>query len=357
MKNPFLFGTVAEGESFTDRKKEIEEIYSVLNSGNHVVLISPRRFGKTSLIREVTGSLHRPVIYLDLQLVTDVNDLATELLKRVMKIYKWESIKRHLAGFRLVPTVELNPVTNSVNVSFLPTIKDDFTPIADVLDLIENAASKKSRPIVVFDEFQEIRSLGKALPKQLRSVIQHHKNVNYIFLGSIESMMKQIFETKKSPFYHFGYLMTLDKIPYADFLMYLKKHLRKVTDQSEILSEGILTFTECHPYYTQQLAFYCFAWLEKNSYNKQTLNKVIEHITEVHGNDFARLWNTLSNTDKKILIALAMGKNGAAVAGPSSTTYSGLSRLAARGYLLKDNGYKFDDPFFKKWIGEKRDEA
>jgi AAA+ ATPase superfamily predicted ATPase len=354
MENPFVFGTVAEGARFTDRKNEIEEIKSVLNSRNHLVMISPRRFGKTSLILKSTDKLRRPVIYLDLQLVTDTNDFATELLKRTLKVYKWENIRHYLSSFRIVPTVELNPVTNSVSVSFLPAIKDDFKPLAEVLDLIEKIANDKKRPIVIIDEFQEVNSLGKALSKQLRSVMQHHKLVNYVFLGSIESMMKQIFETKKSPFYHFGYLMKLDKIPHADFLSYLEKRLKTVTDQSVAIAEDILEFTDCHPYYTQQLAFYCFSWLEKNRYNGQALQKIINNIVEVHSNDYQRLWNTLSNTDKKILISLAAGKNGTSVTAPASTAYSGLQRLAARGYLLKDTAYKFDDPFFKKWITEKR---
>ena len=354
MENPFKFGSVVENSFFTDRTKETEDAKSVLNSGNHLVLISPRRFGKTSLVNKVINSLERPVIYLDLQLVTDVTDFATQILKRVLKINKWENIKHFLANFRIVPTVALNPLTNSMEVSFVPSVSNNFTPLEDVLNLIEKIGENGNRPIVVFDEFQEIMLLSKMLSKQLRAVIQHHKNINYVFLGSLESMMKQIFETKKSPFYHFGYLMTLQKIPYNDFFDYLKTRFEKVTDKSEIVTTEILEFSQQHPYYTQQLAFYCYSFLQQKKYNENLLNYVISNIISIHNNDFERLWNTISKTDKKILITLAMEEKVSAISQPTSTIYSGLNRLLSHGYIVKNEFYELDDPFFKKWLIEKR---
>ena len=81
-------------------------------------------------------------------------------------------------------------------------------------------------------------------------------NVNFVFLGSQESMMMKLFESVRSPFYHFGVLMRLDRIPKVDFLNYLAEGLRKGGDvRAEVHAEGILAVTNCHPYYTQQLAF------------------------------------------------------------------------------------------------------
>ncbi|MDR0831117.1 MAG: ATP-binding protein [Prevotellaceae bacterium] len=356
MSNPFKFGSVVENNFFTDRINETEETKNVLSSSNHLILISPRRFGKTSLVNKVTNSLDRPVIYLDLQLVTDVPDFATHLLKKVLKIDKWENIKHLLANFRLIPTIALNPLTNNMEVSFVPTSSNNFTPLEDVLNLIEKIGEKGKRPIVVFDEFQEIIDLSKTLPKQLRAVIQHHKNINYVFLGSLESIMRQIFETKKSPFYHFGYLMTLKKIPYSDFFDYLKTRFDAVTDKSEILSNEILVFTQQHPYYTQQLAFYCYSFLENEEYQDNILNSVIDNLISMHNNDFERLWNTISKTDKKIMITLALQEKISSIPQPTSTIYSGLKRLLTKGYIIRDEQYELDDPFFKKWLKGKINE-
>ena len=350
MANPFKFGSVVSDDSFTDRQKETEEAKNVLASSNHLVLISPRRFGKTSLITSVTNSLSRPVIYMDLQLATDVSDLATQLLKKFLDMHKWEKVKHFLANFKIVPTLELNPQTNGMEVSFAPSAGNKFIPLEDVLNLIENTSKKSNKSIVVFDEFQEIMHLGKNLPKQLRAVIQHHKNVNYVFLGSLETMMKAIFESKKSPFYHFGYLMSLDKIPYDDFFEYLKKRFNEVTNKSEIISKEILEFSSQHPYYTQQLAFYCFSFLEREKYRKDMLLSVIQNIIMLHNVDYERLWNTISQTDKKILITLAMQEKTSSIMRPTSTIYSGFSRLIKQGYIIKNEHYEFDDPFFKRWI-------
>lgn len=353
MANPFKFGSVATGAYFTDRAAEKKEVAGVLASENHLILISPRRFGKTSLVQAVVDNAKRPIIQLDLQVLTDVNDFAEQLLKRVLKVNKWESLKQSLSSFQIVPTVHINPVTNNVEVTFSPSIKESTTPLLDVLDLIDKTGEKGKKPIVVFDEFQEARNLGSGLLKQMRSTMQHHEHVNYVLLGSAESMMKQIFESKKSPFYHFGHLMTLGKIPYDDFLTYLVTRLSDVSRTSLSLAERILSFTGCHPYYTQQLAYYCYFLLENKS-EGDVLDAAVTHIVEAHSNDYGRLWNTLTKTDKKLLIALSTGKSISAAVQPSSTAYSGLKRLREKGFLLKDKGYELDDPFFKTWVIERR---
>jgi len=353
MGNPFKFGSVVDNEHFTDRLDEQREVIQALNSSTHLILISPRRFGKTSLVKKVTADMERPVISLDLQLITGITDFAVQLLKRVLKINKFEKIKRLIATFRIVPVIELNPLTNNVEVSFQPSVKESFTTLEDVFNLIEKIGEKGKRPIVVLDEFQEITSLGTNLAKQLRSVIQHHKNINYVFLGSLESMMKAIFETKKSPFYHFGYLMRLEKIPYNDFYEYLTKRFENTAEMTS-LSSDILQFTDCNPYYTQQLAYYCWAFLENNKYESAMLNKVIINIIRIHDTDYERLWNTISKTDKKVLIGLANNESFSKLQLATSTIYSGIKRLMEKGYLIKSDTFQFDDPFFKNWIVNRR---
>ena len=96
--------------------------------------------------------------------------------------------------------------------------------------LLEKSTNNKKRLIVVFDEFQEIQSIQKGFDKQLRSIMQQQKGLNYILLGSQESMMEEIFEKKKSPFYHFGQLIRLQKIPYDAML---KDGLKNVKPNAE----------------------------------------------------------------------------------------------------------------------------
>jgi len=252
--NPFKFGSVVDEPYFTNRVNELQRVKQLLQSHNHLILMSPRRYGKTSLILKAVNALKRPHIFLDLQLVTGTGDFAAQLLKRIYRIYPFERVKQYIKSFRIVPTLNINPLTNEVDVSFQP-VKTELPLLEDVFNLLENIGEKGKRPIVILDEFQEIFKMGSGIDKQLRAILQHHKNVNYAFLGSMESMMRDIFERKKSSFYHFGQLITLDKIPYEDFYNYLMKGFDKKCPQKETLCNKILAFTKQHPYYTQQLAY------------------------------------------------------------------------------------------------------
>jgi AAA+ ATPase superfamily predicted ATPase len=360
MENPFKFGTVVSDNYFTNRKDEYEKLTQIVESRNHVIMIAPRRFGKTSLVNKVVANTKRPVLWLDLQLITNTGDLAAQLLKQLFKKYPFEKVKFMISHFRIIPTLSINPATNNVEIALQPAV-DSFVYLEDVLNLIEKLGDEKKRPIVVFDEFQELLPLDKSLDKRLRSVIQFHKNVNYLFLGSVESMMKQIFENKKSPFYHFGQLVTLDKISYNDFFIFLRNNFDTVTKKSSELAEKILNFTHCHPHYTQQLAFHIWLHLERNKYSDNIVNETVENITLLHDSDFERLWNNFNNTDKKVLIELAFEQTNLLSApilykntSASSTIFSALKRLTQKGILIKTEKYEIEDPFFRNWIVSKR---
>lgn len=362
IKNPFKFGSIVDGPYFTNRTVEIGQVTSVLNSGNHLILISPRRYGKSSLVYKVIRTLDRPVIAIDLQLITSVEDLASQLLKRIYRIYPAERIKQFIRNFRIIPTVTLNPVTNEVDIAIQPS-SPDFPMLEDVLNLIDKLSTEKKRVIVVMDEFQEVSRLDINLVRQLRSVMQHHQHVNYVFLGSQESMIREIFEKKKSPFYHFGFLLTLSKINRSDFRNYLEGGFRLQRESSEAIVNDILDFTKCHPYYTQQLAFSVWEIRSGNPESGNSARQAINEIIQLHDMDYERLWGTFNNTDKKLLIGMSeSGLTPLSEAfyrkynmGAPSTVFSSLKRIMKNGYITKlENKYEIDDPFFSRWIMERR---
>ena len=139
----------------------------------------------------------------------------------IWKVCHSEKLKQFIANFRIIPAISLNPLTNEVDISFQAS-SGHFPVLEDVLNLIEKLSTTKKKIIVLMDEFQEVSRLNPDLNRQLRAVMQLHKEINYVFLGSQESMIKEIFEKKKSPFYHFGFLLTLEKISYNDFDDFLK---------------------------------------------------------------------------------------------------------------------------------------
>lgn len=348
MMNPFKFGSIVKDDFFTDRRVELQYIKSMLNSENHLILISPRRFGKTSLVVKAVNESGRKYIMINMQSVVSVENLATRLLKEIFRLYKFEKIKSLLRNFRVVPTVSVNPMTDGVEVAFQPTTNDRVL-IEDAFDLLQNVATEDDRIIVVFDEFQEIKSIDNSLDRLLRSILQLHRNINYIFLGSQESMMREIFEKKKSPFFHFGQLMNLDKIPYNDFKCYLYERLNFLERVDEICDE-ILAFTQCHPYYTQQLASQVWE-IGKQGVEEDVVKSALVRLLEFHDLNFERIWLNFNNTDKRILQWLANGNKPYTLMGVAqSTISSSLKRMLRDGYLIKPTEYELEDPFFRNWI-------
>ena len=350
MENPFKFGTIVEAEYFTDRVKEVAYIGQFLRSANHLVLISPRRFGKSSVVAKAVKESGRKSITLNLQAVTSVQDLSARLLREFFKLHPLGRVRHLISHFRIIPTVSTNPVTGAMDVSFQAGI-DESVVLEDVLTLLEDAYSEKNRLIVVLDEFQEIRDIAPKLERQLRSIMQGQKHINYVLLGSQESMMADIFENKKSPFYHFGELMRLGKLPREDFYQYLSERFSAVfPEKAGALADRILDYTACHPYYSQQLAANIWQTGILQPGTEDVFQAALDHIVVSHNLDYERLWASFKRTNRWILQALATGHPLQSGEHPTSTVYSALKRLQKDGYVIYSDRYEIEDPFFKQWI-------
>lgn len=349
-ENPFKFGTIVEEEYFTDRVQEVAYIKQFVQSANHLVLISPRRFGKSSVVAKALKGSRRKSITVNLQQATSVSDLSAKLLKEFFKVHPMEKVRHLISHFRVFPTVSLNPVTGSTDISFQPGA-DGVVCLEDVFSLMEDVHTDSDRLIVVLDEFQEIREMGANLDKQLRSIMQRHKHINYILLGSQESMMTDIFENKKSPFYHFGEMMRLGKLPRQDFHKYLSERLAEYFPDTSIrIADEILDMTDCHPYYSQQLAASVWQIGVLTPDESNPLECAIEHIVTTHGLDFERLWMHQNRTNKWILRRLSEGQTVNNGEYRTSTVYSALKRLQKDGFVIYTDKYELEDPFFKQWI-------
>lgn len=354
MANKFSYGTLAQGDYFTDRKNELARMKQFLNSENHLILISPRRYGKSSLVRKCVEELGRPYVWVDMQYAISTASFTTQLMKAILAQYPMERIKYELRHFRIIPTITFNPVTNDYQFGFQTSEAADNTMLEDVFELLQKLSTPKEKLIVVFDEFQEVLKISKHLDKQLRSIIQLQSGLNYIFLGSQEGMMLEIFERKKSPFYHFGGLMRLNKIPYEDFYQFIVERLPD-TPVKEDLAKEILSFSSCHPYYTQQLAFEVSNQIEIDYIQEGVVNQSIQSIIQSHDLDYERLWENFNNTDKGTLMQLSNSENplnNKNVA--SSTAFSSLKRLVKSGVVIRTEEYRIEDPFFCEWLRQKQ---
>jgi len=351
--NPFRFGGIVEGSNFTDRSREKAELDRALNGANHVILISPRRYGKTSLALSVAKTSGRPLIYLNLQSVTSVIDFANLLLQKILKIYRFENIRRQLAGLRGRPVIETDIQTGAISVYFRPNESDNATSLEEVLNMIERLATPKKKPVVIFDEFQEAEAIDKQLYKKLRSTMQMQYNINYIFIGSEESMMETIFNSQKSPFYHFGLIMRISKIPRAEFESFVDAGLSQVCKQSALAARDIVDFTQSHPYYTQLLAYKCFEFLRDRDYSVDTIPLICGGIVAEQDNNYEKIWGQINKYQQSVLVALSETSDRPQL-NKNSTYYSALKVLSKKGLVVKLENYDLEDPFFKFWINLRR---
>lgn len=350
---PFKFGTIVENDFFTDRIKELEEVKRKLDSENHLVLISPRRYGKSSLLNKALTQLDRPSITIDFMKVLSMEDLAAQILKAIFRIYKMEKIKHLMTHFRINPAISYNPVTEVWGVKFNPSMSDSVTELEDAMELLQKVTAPDNRLIVVLDEFQEVESIDKNLAKILRSIMQRQSGLNYVFMGSQESMMDEIFEKMKSPFYHFGQRMNLRKVPYDDFLKFIVERLPEsaIDKTREQIASEILAFTDCHPYYTQQLSATVYTIMKYDKYTQDVVKDSIAEIVREHDLDYERLWQTFNRTDMKTLTILAEGENPQTDRSTAySTASSALKRLQKQGHVIREKEYRIEDPFFGVWI-------
>ena len=119
MENPFKFGTIVEDEYFTDRVKKVAYIRHFVESANHLILISPRRFGKSSVVAKALKESGRKNITVNLQQVTSIADLSAKLLREFFKVHPIERIRHLITHFRVIPRRVLGTQKNMVRENII----------------------------------------------------------------------------------------------------------------------------------------------------------------------------------------------------------------------------------------------
>ncbi len=270
---PFIFGVATSGDHFTDRKKETERLVLNFQHGVNTVLISPRRWGKTSLVQKV-GRLAQSdklkVVYIDIFSCRSERDFydafAAAVLKQTSsKLDEWlENIKLFLS--RISPKISLghDPMTDfSISLEMNPKSSD----IDEILQLPERIAQKKGCNIVIcIDEFQQISEFkdSKTFQKRLRSIWQLQKSVSYCLFGSKKHLMNELFEKKSLPFYKFGDTIYLSKIGTQDWIDYICGRFEATGKQiPKEIAEKICRMVDNHSSYVQQLAWLVWIHTDK----------------------------------------------------------------------------------------------
>lgn len=370
METPFVFGKIATEKNFTDREKETADLVRNFTSLINTIIISPRRWGKSSLVNKaaklaMNQDSRLRICHIDLFNVRDEEHFYSLLAQKVISATstKWEDAVASAKSMfsHLVPKISIgSDPTNEVSIDFdWETVKQNPD---EVLDFAEKIAQKKGLKIVIcVDEFQNISEFTDAdyLQKKLRSHWQRHQSVAYCLYGSKRHMMMEVFTNSSKPFYKFGNLMFLDKIDTHCLVEFFQRRFadtnKRINDDAANL---IVQLVENHPYYAQQLAQQ--SWLRtKDVCRVEIVREAHAALVEQLSLLFVTITETLTTQQLNYLKAL-IAKEKAITSTDvmhrykiSSTTSIARSKAALIKNDILDNKageISFQDPIYAYWL-------
>ena len=364
MQNPFEYQRIVVGKTFVNREKELKKLTNSLLSGENILLYSPRRLGKSSLLKEVISRLgnKRITIYIDLwECLTEkeiAEKLATEIINTAFtKIGKAaETLRQIITSARPFLSWEKN---GKISLKFEFVEKDKT--LKETLFLIEKIAKKrKKRIIVIIDECQVIAEFEKnRIEKNFRTVIQQQKDVTYVFSGSKQHVLKAMVNQKTRPFYRQLKTMTIGPISIEAFTPFIKNGFLKIRKIDNDTIQKIYQYTCGNPQRTQQICHFLFSKAcEGIKTTPEQVEKVVIELCLSLDKEFEDELDSIKNRrQRRILKALAIDHIEQPLSaefiqkyslGPSSSVQTALKALIEKGIL--DNDYNYVDPLFKNWF-------
>ena len=368
MKKTFIYGVAVEGTNFTDRKKETKRLKQDFENGQNVILISPRRMGKTSLVRKVQTLVDKDIVtvYMDIYDCRNeyefYNKFATELLKQTAG--KAEAVMKNIKEFlvRLSPTISFGPDPNNEFSLSLGITSKSYSP-EEILQLPQRMAEKMGKHIVVcIDEFQQIGEFPDSLKvqKKMRSIWQLQSNASYCLFGSKKHLLANLFQSKKMPFYQFGDILFLQPIPIEDWIPFIsQKFEEKNMSITDAIIEKICSTVQSQSSYVQQLAWNVMLNTTKKA-DEAALETAIEDLLNQNSLLFLQQIENLTAYQMNFLKAVAKGVHTDFTSKEVLSTYdlgskSNISRiktvLTQKELIEKTpNGIVFSDPVFELWF-------
>lgn len=372
MKNPFVYGEEVAEETFCNREEEIKELIKDIKDCQNVLIFSPRRMGKTSLIKEVLKQVENEnilTVYVDLYPAITKEYFVEIFAKAIAKSLKGkiervvDTLKKLLPY--LIPKVVMKGEEGSFEFEF---VIDRSRNIISMLDTLLSAPQKiaterKKTAVVVFDEFQEIANYqDEEIERKMRSVFQTHRNISYIFMGSKKHLLYELFYNPHRPFYKSCKHIPLARIPESDLFEFIGAKFEEGDIKiDKKLIEKIISLSECHPYYVQFLCH--IVWdeaVEGGIVESQAIDLALDKLLKRESTAYTFLWDSLSQKQKGLLIALAQEERPDIYSnqflsrynlGSASSIQKALRALVEKDVLDRENSkYLIVDIFLKRWI-------
>lgn len=370
MRVPFEYGSIAENDNFIDRIDDRKQLKAFLGNGINVMLVSPRRWGKSSLVKASMEELKQEdksvrVCYLDAFTISSSEDFynkfATAIIQGVSSSVekRWTDFVKFIQS--IVPSITINsdPVNSiSVNLSYKP-LKESAE---NILNLPENIAIAKGLHVIVcIDEFQHLANLPdwKQLEGTMRSVWQQHHSTTYCLYGSKRHMMMDIFGNSRNPFYRFGQMLTIKKIDEVYWLPYIIENFKKYGKKISMdFARRICTEVACHSWYVQQFCF--LIWIHTNDeVTEEIYCRQLQALIDTNADMFMSDIENCTSTQVAMLKAIAAGEihlNASYVVakynlGSPRTITKNKQTIIQKDIVEKQgNTFSFVDPVFELWF-------
>ena len=316
MQSPFLFGKTVSADGFTNRIADTKHLKDNFYNQVNTILISPRRWGKSSLVKKVAADMQGrtvKVVMIDLLGMRNEEDFYKTFANAVIKatsnkLNEWIDLgKQFLKNVTPKISMGTDPMQD-FELSFeWKTLEKNYREILNLPEKI--AAAKGIQLIICIDEFQNLANFKEPLlfQKRLRSEWQHHQKTTYCLYGSRQHMMMGLFEKQSSPFYKFGEVMYLPKISRADWIKYIIRQFAATKKTiSENMADEIAGMVKDHSYYVQQLAHLVWLQTEKTA-RPPMIAEAADNLLSQNGLLYMRDTENLTTPQFNFLKALADG--------------------------------------------------
>lgn len=365
--NPFLIAGYHSPEFFCDRKAESSTILEALYNGRNITLIAPRRMGKTGLIHHVFYQLKEQksdvvTLYMDIYFTQSLGDFvrlfANTVLGQLDSVPQkaLNRIGQFIRSCRPVFTFDEITGTPKVTVDVSPT--EEESTLKEIFDYL---GSSEKRCYIAIDEFQQIAEYPeKGVEALLRSYIQFLPNVNFIFAGSKQHVMQEMFTSSKRPFYQSTQLLTIGTVnrdEYADFAMahFAKNNLQLPRE----VFDAIYDKFDGHTWYIQNLLNRLYGY--NRDVEMASITYAMEQIVAEQSYSYADLLKAYPAGHVRLLKAIAQeGCVKEVLAGnfiskhklrAASSVSSALKKLVANELVYQTtDGYIIYDRFMGEWL-------
>lgn len=370
LQKPFVFGQAISGNHFIGREREQKRLEANFSHGINTVLMAPRRWGKTSLVKRTMDEIQSEivkVVYIDAYFCRNEYDFYNHFAESILRQTnsKFEQWTDAAAEFltRLTPKISYNfPSAEEYSVSLGITPRTHQPE--EVLQLPEIIAQRKNIHLIVcIDEFQQIGEFEDSLTvqKRMRSVWQHQQHVNYCLFGSKKHLLQNMFLKSSYPFYKFGDIIPLEPIQEHLWIPYLQQGFRSWGKElSAELAAEICNMVQLHPSYVQQLAWLTLLNTER-VVTEMTLLQGVDDLINENSALFIQQTEQLTPYQLNFLYAMLDGIDKEFGKAENREryalgAYSNISRLKEalvdKEIIDTDAGNKvvFADPVFALWL-------